>query len=319
MARILYVCFASPTPTGGDKVIYRHVALLKQMGFDAWVLHPEAGFRHSVLDHHPPVLGFDQLRWQADDVVVMPEDLGPALCSLARGLRKIIFNQNAYYSFRGFHALSGPLPPYRDPEFVASLVVSEDNRNYLNYAFPGLRCHRLHLCVDPERFRFVGADCKRRQIAYMTRKNGDDVIQVLQILRARGRLPDWQFTPIEDVDEQGVALRLEHAALFLAFGHPEGLSLSHLEAMARGCRVIGYSGMGGREFFAGNRAVEISPGDVIAFVQAIEQEAERFSQRHPDLLAAMEAAARHVHNTYTAQAERNDHRQFYSARLAPLG
>lgn len=44
MARILYFCFASPQPTGGDKVIYRHVALLNQLGFKAWVVHPQTGF-----------------------------------------------------------------------------------------------------------------------------------------------------------------------------------------------------------------------------------------------------------------------------------
>jgi glycosyltransferase involved in cell wall biosynthesis len=315
MARILYLCFANRTPTGGNKMIYRHVDLLGRLGFDAWVLHPKSDFRYHDLDFRPPVLGLEGLKLKRDDVVVIPEDAGPGMCKFARGAKKVIFNQNTYYSFRGFDSLQGPLPPYLDPEFAAALVVSEDNRRYLEYAFPGVRCDRIHLCIDRERFSFVPANQKQRKIAYMTRKNAGDVVQVLQILRSRGSLPGWQLTPIEDVNEAGVAQLLEKPALFLAFGHPEGLSLSHLEAMARGCRVIGYSGMGGREFFDQNRALEIPPGDVIAFAKAVEEEAHRFEQGCADLIAAMESAARHVQATYTAQAERDDLLRFYSDLL----
>jgi glycosyltransferase involved in cell wall biosynthesis len=227
-------------------------------------------------------------------------------------VRKVIFNQNAYYSFRGFESLSGPLPPYKDPEFIAALVVSEDNYSYLQYAFPGIKCRRVRLSIDCNRFGYIKAVSKQQEITYMTRKNRSDVVQVLQILRSRASLPGWKLTPIEGVDEAGVAQLLEKSALFLAFGHPEGLSLSHLEAMARGCRVIGYSGMGGREFFVNDRALEVSPGDVVALAQAIEAEADRFEKRCPELIAGMEAAANYVRETYTIQAEREDLRNFYS-------
>lgn len=316
MTRIYYYCSANRTPTGGNKVTYRHVDILNQLGFDACVLHPKSGFRYDSFDHQPPVLGLDQLRLRPDDLLVMPEDGGPGMCRFARGVRKLIFNQGAYNTFRGFVDLKGPLPPYLDPEFLAALVVSEDNLRYITHAFPGVRCQRIHLCIDYDRFAFVPAALKRKSIAFMTRKNPGDVVQVLQILRSRGALPDWQLVRIEGVDEAGVARLMETPALYLSFVHQESFSLSNLEAMARGCRVIGYSGLGGREFFADDRALEIPAADVIAFARAVEAEARRFEQGCPELIAAMEAGASFVRRTYTAEAEREDLRRFYTSLLA---
>jgi hypothetical protein len=316
MTRIYYYCFANRTPTGGNKVTYRHVDTLNRLGLNACILHPKSGFRYTSFDHQPPVVGLDELSLNPDDLVVMPEDAGPAMCLFARGVRKVIFNQGAYNTFRGFSDLKGPLPPYLDPDYLAALVVSEDSFRYVTYAFPGVRCHRIHLCLDYDRFGFVAAPLKQKTIAFMTRKSPGDVLQVLQILRSRRALSGWRLVRIEGVDEPGVARLMETAALYLSFGHQEGCPLSNLEAMARGCRVIGYSGLGGREFFADDRALEIPAGDVIAFARAVEAEARRFEQGCPALIAEMEAGASHVRRTYTAEAEREDLRRFYASLLA---
>ena len=55
----------------------------------------------------------------------------------------------------------------------------------------------------------------------------------------------------------------------MSFGHPEGLSLSNLEALACGCKVIGYSGRAGKEYFSHTDSDEITFGDIIA-CQAVE-------------------------------------------------
>lgn len=317
MARILYLCSANQAPTGGNKITYRHVSILNDLGYEALVLHPKSGFRYPSLSHQPPVIGIDQWQPDAEDLVVLPEDAGPGMCSFARGLRKIIFNQNAYYSFRGFEDLNGPLPPYGNPEFIATLAISEDNQRYLEHAFPGLRCRRLRLSIDFDRFQRVPVAAKKNQIAFMTRKNSADIIQVLQILRSRRSLGDWRLIAIENQDEAGVARLMGEAKIFLAFGHPEGISLSNLEAMACGCRVIGYSGMGCREYFSDDRCLEIETGDILAFVHAVEAEIKRFDHNAAALLASLEAAGRHVRDQFSSAAERSDLQDFYGELLGP--
>lgn len=294
MAKIFYLCLGKGVPTGGTKIIHRHVEILCELGFDAYVLRQGEGLRSDLIRYKPRVISRDEMVLSTGDLVVLPEDAGVGLCSFARGVRKVLFNQNAYYSFRGFADLEGPLPPYLDPEFEAALVVSEDNRRYLEYAFPGVRCRRIRLSLDLELFSWVGPSQKKSHLAFMTRKNAADVTQVLQILRSRNALRDWKLTPIENQDEAGVARLLGEARIFLAFGHPEGISLSNLEALARGCRVIGYSGMGCREYFSDGRCREIPVGDVIAFAQAVEEEIALLDAGFPPLEARIEAASRQV-------------------------
>ena len=316
LSRIFYFCFANATPTGGNKIVYRHVEILRELGFDAFVLHPTPGFRYSAIRHAPPVVSPEAIRLRRSDLMVLPEDGGAGLLTFARGVRKVLFNQNAYYSFHGFDDLEGALPPYLDSEFVACLTVSEDNRRYLQYAFPGLDCRRIHLSLDFQRFAWVPLAQKRCSLAFMTRKNRAEVTQVIQILRSRGSLRHWKLAPIDACDEAEVARIMGEATIFLAFGHPEGISLSNLEAMARGCRVVGYSGMGCREYFAQDRGREVPAGDVIAFARAVEEEIARFEAGSPDLACSLEAVSQSVRQTYGPERERADLLDVYSALMA---
>lgn len=215
MIRIFYYCGANARPTGGNKIIYRHVDLLVHAGVDAWVYHPVDDFVYPGLVKSPRVLGPSTIVARRCDVFVLPEDGGPGMAAFAPGMRKLIFNQNTYYTFRHFGLSPEAVPPYDHPDVIGALVVSEDNRRYLDHVFPGLACERLILSLDYDVFAFVPWAQKRRQIAYMTRKNADDVAQVVKILCRRDRLSDWQFVPIEGLPESEVARVLKESKLFL--------------------------------------------------------------------------------------------------------
>ena len=156
-----------------------------------------------------------------------------------------------------------------------------------------------------ETFAFVPWEQKRNQIAFLTRKNKSDLAQVLNILRLRGCLQGWQLVPIEGLDEEGVAQVLGQSRLFLSFGHQEGLCLSNLEALACGCRLIGYDGIAGREYFSPTNLEAIAVGDIISFCRAVET----FLASAVDLAAchAQQAAqaARFIRKTYSAERERS--------------
>ncbi len=87
-------------PSGGVRAIYRAVDLLNDAGMDAAVLHTRAGFRCTWFDNrtrveHPPVTV------SGHDVLVVPEAFTPAdVARLAPGVPKVVFNQNAYRTFR---------------------------------------------------------------------------------------------------------------------------------------------------------------------------------------------------------------------------
>ena len=137
----------------------------------------------------------------------------------------------------------------------------------------------------------------------MPRKNADDAHQVLSMLSLRGSLDEWTVVKIEDATQEEVASVLKRAAIFLSFGHPEGFGLPALEAMSAGCFVIGYHGMGGREFFHPEFSVPIEFGDIRAYVEAVEL-AQRRYEREPNEFKAMgQAAADFARQTYSPERE----------------
>ena len=301
--RLFYYCGENPQPTGGNKIVYRHVDLLAQAGFDAWVYHPTDHFAYSGLVDQPRIVGPSTIVARRCDLFVLPEDAGPGMAVFASGMRKLIFNQNSYYTFRHFGLDPQVLPPYCCSDVIGALVVSEDNRRYLQYAFPNLKCERLILSLNFDLFRFVPWGEKRRQIAYMTRKNEDDVAQVVKILASRARLSGWHLVPIQGLSEREVARVMGESRLFLAFGHPEGLSLSNLEALACGCRIIGYSGRAGREYFDPTSSIEIEVGDILGFCEAVEDfiAQSEFNEAEDALIA--QKASNFVRQVYSGACE----------------
>jgi hypothetical protein len=302
--RILVLCPDNDTPSGGVRRLYRHVDVLCAHAMPAWVVHEKPGFRCRWFSNTTPILDLSQVRPTPSDVLVVPEIFAHGMATLAPGVPKVIFNQNAYLTFRGW-PLEGAdgFAPYRSPDVVATLAVSEDNTDYLQYAFPGTTTHRVHYGIDPW---FAPRFPKRKAMAYMPRKNAQDVVQVLNLLRGRGSLSGWEIVPIDGVPEAEVAKRLGDCAMFLSFGHPEGFGLPPLEAMASGCVVVGYHGRGGREFFDPEFCYPVEVGDMVGFAKAVE-DVLGLEQREPGTLERKgKLAAEYVRVNYSPEREAQD-------------
>jgi glycosyltransferase involved in cell wall biosynthesis len=205
------------------------------------------------------------------DVLVVPEYYGPGLHRLPLGPRIIIFNQNAYKTFVGIPSEDVSGAPYRNvPGIEAILVVSHDNDDYVRYAFPELRVERVRNAVDGRIFHPSAAPASRR-VAVMPRRRAVDCAQVLHLLRARGCLDSWEVVPIDGRSEGETADALRSCAIFLSFSEQEGFGMPPAEAMACGCYVIGFTGLGGREIFDPTTSTPIEEGNVLAFAKAAEE------------------------------------------------
>ena len=201
-------------PSGGVKILYRHADVLNRCGIDAAVLHQQPGFRCNWFENNTRVQYLPDVRMTADDFLVIPEIYGPNIPALGqlpnvgRQTRKIIFNQNCRYTFLG-QTLESVLQrdfalAYNNPEeFVGAMVVSEDSKAYLEYAFPGLPVWRVHNSINVGQFAF-SAD-KKKQICFMPRKNPEDALQVIGVLKLRGALNDFDVVAIQHTNEAGVA------------------------------------------------------------------------------------------------------------------
>jgi len=260
MTRYLFVSPDSNTPTGGVKVIYKHVELLQRLGYDAHVMHFQRPFRCDWFENTASVVYFDELR--TTDMLMVPEIMtifGTQLASI--GMRYCMFVQNGYLVLP-----TAPMPEvaacYQNA--TAILSISEDTSDLLASVFPehAHKILRVKYSVDTERFQ---PRAKQNKCTYMPRKlplHSANLVPWLARL-----FPDWTFQAIHGMNEQQVAAELESSRVFLAFSDFEGCPVPPLEAALSGNVVVGYPGWGGREYWDAPNFHSVPVGDMRAWVE----------------------------------------------------
>jgi glycosyltransferase involved in cell wall biosynthesis len=310
---IYYLTPDAAGPSGGVKVIYRHVDTLNALGRPAAVLHGKAGFRCTWFDNATRVVAATETKLHPDDILVVPEYYGPGLDRIPAGPAIVIFNQRAYTTFDLVpYDETGPGAPYAGlVGLKAMLAVSEDNVDLLRFAFPDLPVRLARQVIDPSVFH-PGAATGRR-IAFTTTRRGGEREALLHILRSRGTLAGWELVPIQGRTERQMADILRTSPLFLSFSEKEGFGLPPAEAMACGAYVIGYTGMAGRDFFDSSVSSPVADGDLLAFARAVEEAIARYD-KDPETLAAFgREASRRVLSRYSADGLRADLGSFYAS------
>ena len=306
LSRILAPCPEWPTPSGGVRKIYRHVDVLNAAGIPAAVVHQKREYRSPFFQNQTAIVFHDDV-WppKPDEILLVPELLSWQLMVMTPGVRKVVFNQNAYQVFNDpTPPIADLVAPYNHPDFLATIVVSEDSRRYINFGFPMHPVFRLHNSVDPQVFRYEPN--KKKQIALMPRKKRDDAVQIVNLLSFRRVLNEFSVAQIHNVSEAESAHILRESQLFLSLCTYEGSPLPPLEAMACGCIVVGYHGRGGAEYVNSEWAFPIEAEDVVGFAQTVEQILSGLRTNPAPLLEKAHRASEFVLSTYTPQREEQD-------------
>ncbi len=332
---IYYLCPEHSTPVGSVRVIYQHVDVLNRNGIAAYVVHSNPGFRVTWFENQTTIVywrgsvidrlhGKIKRRFQpgqtvelrikggqrtvidSEDLIAVPELYGPDLAwQYGKGIKKVVLNQNCYLTFNGYSLNKDRLiSPYHDPDTLATLVNSKDGEDYLRHAFPELSLHRFRLSIDPNTFYYQAE--KKKQLCVSRIKNQQDAMQVINILKFRGVLEDFEILPFINLPQAEVAKIYRESALFLSFGYPEGFGLPAAEAMASGCVVIGFHGGGGREFINPEFSYPIEQGDILGFAKTVEHVIKAYRQA-PDTMAQKgRQAADFIRNTYSLALEEQE-------------
>ena len=241
MSRILYFCPDFPQPSGGIKTLYRHVQTLAEMGFDAWIVHQKAPFRVTWHGYEAPTLWLSERpRFAPQDILVIPEVMPQVMQQTARfsGERIVIalswsptywnLPQGQTWSSFGIHRV---------------ITKSPLIQHYLRWSM-GIKATLINEYVTPERY-YDAAEAKRPKICYLTRKERS-ATWLHQVLHAKGEpFTGFQWMPLRELSEDEYARHLREATVYVTTNMQEGMNTSVLEAMACGCLVVGYSGVGG--------------------------------------------------------------------------
>lgn len=301
---IYYLCPDHVGPSGGVRVVYKHVDILNAAGRAAAVLHHRDGYSCEWFEHSTRVVSAGAVVLHQDDVLVVPEIYGPHFDLLPPGPKLVAFNQNAYLTF--CHLRAGQRISYK--RFAAALTISQDSAEYLRFAFPGLDVSVVCNAIDPEVFS-PASDPPPRRIAMMPRKRPYEAQQILRLLGAR--LDGWEVVSIESSSEAEVAAALRSSPIFLALGKQEGFGLPAAEAMASGCFVVGFPGFGGREIFDPAFSASVEDGDVLAAARELAAAMGAYESRPEQVRGAGARARDHVGECYAPWRQRDELISFF--------
>lgn len=319
-ARLFFVCYPDTNHTiGGVKQIYRQVELLNEFNIHACVLQEKPGFRVNWFKSTAPVIDIQAYLQSAPnsetDWLVLPETWVANIPTYFPGIRKIIFNQNAYYTFGLDGAVDfNILNLYRHPDVRAIVTVSEDNRQFLaqGCGLPAEIIYKLINGIDGD--MFYPPQRKMRRIVFLSRKHVHHARSVQLMAAQHHILHAYPFKELPRLSHEELASELCEALVFLSCGHPEGFGLPLAEAIACGCITVGYHGLGGRDF-SYPALHEVDFGDLKGFISTLARVIESFEA---DSSGSIDGLIRHaikLRTMYSLEEEKKTAYNVWSAIL----
>lgn len=310
---VYYLAPAEKSPSGGVKVIYRHVDELNALGIPAAVVHDQDGFRCEWFENETRVISAHNLRLGKNDLLVAPECYAAGFGGVPAGIRVVVFNQGPHHTFDRI-PLDPRFPgaPYSGLERLEGiLTVSRDGADLLQALMPHVRVAVARNVIDESVFHPNPGHLTPR-ISYVPSRRPEELQQLLHLLNATPEISSgaWHLQALQGLTETGMADALRDSAVFLSLSDRDGFGLPPAEAMACGSYVVGYPGGGGREFF---EPTHCSPAHSTTEVFLALVEAMRWPDAVRRELGA-KASAR-ILGHYTADGLRADLLAFYGELL----
>ena len=279
MKSIIYICPTGKNkPTGGIKIIYRHVEILSKLlpkevtskifhfeDFDFkcnWFSHKVSFKKNSIFD---PVKEFAIIpEWMAVYHAKMLQKMG-----VSYG----IFVQN------GFYLNTKPKNNFSDQEIneayeKAKIIISysDEITECIKLTFPKTvdKILRISISVDSKKFQYTEEIFKSKEnlITCMPRKNKNHTNKLLFILKQH--LPkNWEIKILDNLTESEVIKFFKKSKIFLSFSELEGFGLPPVEAALSGNFVIGYTGESGKEYWDPPIFEEVFSGDLRTFTNKV--------------------------------------------------
>lgn len=301
-------------PIGGAKQAHRLVEALNLCGRESTIIQENEDFHPGWFESKVPTISMDKFKGynlnKSRDIIIMPETFLPALPKYASGIPKIIFNQNSSYTFGlkegdGFPKPKEVIEIYKHPDLKHVICISEYDKIFITSALGvnPLKVSKIINGIETSLFKPNGT--KKKQIAYMPRKNKRDSGILIELIETKPWFAkeNWEVIAIDKKSQADVAKILQESMIFLAFGHPEGFGLPLAEAAACGCFTIGYSGIGGREIFkiaeTYNIGYNVEYGDLNGFIDGIEIFRSKLNSNRVKLIQSLQTVSNKIREIYS--------------------
>lgn len=327
--RYLFLCPDEKSASGGIAVIYDLVALLNRSGYESAVIHnsPDSGYP----DYPDPVPVFyttnmQRVYWRharprarakmmrdwlgsrrkklapielrSTDVIVAPEFQMAEAIEAFDGFKIAVFVQNPFSLMKSCHrAWERGLNPRMQVGFwfgIADICSS-------HLALLGLEPNEIFpVTMKPQEFPFQTH--KEKLITYMPRKRPWEAALIAEALVRRNKLRGYRIEALEKIPRSEVAAKLSETRIFVSLLKHEALGFPAAEAMAAGCIVVGFDGLGTAEYFDSEVGIPVTEGDVAGVVAAVEQAIEEYEIDPSRLDHMRQMASERVNMRYSKDA-----------------
>lgn len=267
-------------PSGGVKILFEMTQALIDAGYEAAILMPGAhlypqdcpkGYKPSWFETTVPVL--DDVRIvTSDDTVIMHEEGVWAFDHvMANKPKYLIINQGASASIANNVGMNITY------EFVrkiydgaeAVITVSPYITMFVHHVFgvPHEKIYLIQNMIDG----YFEPTTKENTILVLDKTKSLATELVIKVYNER--YPGWRVEVIDNYNHKQVAEAMARSKIFVFFAGAggEGFGMPPVEAALAGCKVIGNSGVGGKFFFNPPIFTEVEYGDILAFIQEMDQ------------------------------------------------
>jgi glycosyltransferase involved in cell wall biosynthesis len=304
----IYYCTRRGTHSGGEAVNEDHVLALRDKGYRAYLFYIEDTPIGHFAARAPVLRAGNSMAFAPRDVIVVPEPWKLHIDGFApMDVKKVMHCQNPYYLFNGVDDVS----QIAQKGISAVITCSDYTTGLLRRAgFDGA----LQTIQPALSGLFKPGAQKKLQIAYMPRKREYETSFVKGLFRSMyPDLRDIPWVPIHNMSLEECARTLDESAIFAAFSYIEGLGLPPLEAMASGCVVVGFNGLGGADYATPHNGLWINEGDHFGFAHALA-EALR-AAANATWLASLQQHAKATAARYSMDHFRGDLYRFWDTYL----
>ena len=149
----------------------------------------------------------------------------------------------------------------------------------------------------------------------MPKKNPQELNQLINVLKQRHVTEGWKLVFIENKSREETARIFRESFLFVNLVYQEGFGLPSAEALASGCLVIGYHGMGGREFFKPAFCFPVETGQIIKVAKKVEHVLGLFENDQDSLQDMSLKGAEFIKKNYSPEVQEKDVLTFWESIL----
>jgi glycosyltransferase involved in cell wall biosynthesis len=304
----IYYCTRRGTNSGGEAVNEDHVLALREKGYRAYLFYIEDTPIGHFAARAPVLRAGNSMAFAPRDVIVVPEPWKLHIDGFApMDVKKVMHCQNPYYLFNGVDDVS----QIAQKGISAVITCSDYTTGLLRRAGYDGSLQTIQPALSG---LFKPSAQKKLQIAYMPRKREYETSFVKGLFKSLyPELRDIPWVPIHNMSLEECARTLDESAIFAAFSYIEGLGLPPLEAMASGCVVVGFNGLGGADYATPHNGFWINEGDHFGFAHALAEGLR--AAANPTWLAALQLHSKATADRYSMDHFRGDLYRFWDTYL----